>query len=253
MDAKPRKSDLEALHEIPKLHARLSSLAHLAKPMNFPCLWDWAYSVLLKDGWLEDLICELRNGAEVVQGKLEILYRNVDYHVTLSDKLHSHMEEQGWFGDDNPRGATTLYRKGLFRDKVVLDYETERRLRSDIIPPVQAALSPLIETLNQLMPRRGKGKTRGHKDYPGLADLVYELEYFARRHGGGFTFHRSWPEKSTLIEALNLLRRRFADNPDGRRWASCLPAPDKHPTSTYESAVREARKNAKLARAKGGK
>jgi hypothetical protein len=251
-DRLPRMApQLEIFRVVLKVYDHFSGLARLAEPEPFPGLVEWAAMLLAIDDDLADLVYKLRDEAEAVHGKLTEFYNRIATTVAWADKWHNQLEREG-LSSLNLRFKEKLYRKGLFRDAVELDWEWLVGLNSDIIPPAWKALFHLKEMLGHLAPRRKRGNTPGKKDYPGLADLVYELEYTARCRGGGFTFHRSYPEKGTLIEALNLLRSRIAGNPEVKDFARYLPAPGKHPASMYESATRKARKDAKLARAKKG-
>jgi hypothetical protein len=116
-------------------------------------------------------------------------------------------------------------------------------------------LSALIDACNKTLgaPRktgRKRGsRNRGTERYPGLDELIWDLEITARCEGGGFTVHRKQGAKGTLIRALDWLRNRLLTDPDLKHLADFIPPPGRHPVATYEYYVRVARDTARKAAA----
>jgi hypothetical protein len=78
--------------------------------------------------------------------------------------------------------------------------------------------------------------------YPGLGDLVFNLELQARISGVKFSAHRKNGDKGSLLKAIDLLRSELLTNASpysilGER----LPSEGKHPVSEYERILRTAR------------
>jgi hypothetical protein len=106
------------------------------------------------------------------------------------------------------------------------------------------ALAALIGKLDRVTSRR-RGRSYGTKAYPGLSQLVSQLEFSARCCGGGFTFDKRLG-KGTLIEALNWLRAHCLSELDWTWMAPYLPTPNRHPLAVYESAMRAGRIDARF-------
>jgi hypothetical protein len=85
------------------------------------------------------------------------------------------------------------------------------------------------------------------KGYPGLAELVFRLEFAAQATGGKFTAHKKHGSKGSLLNALNLLRPVILAQ-WGEIFAERLPKPQNHPVSEYERLLTRAREAIAIAR-----
>jgi hypothetical protein len=118
---------------------------------------------------------------------------------------------------------------------------------ADWPPKLCKTVSRLIDGLDDVirpgfLVHRARGALSEIDGYPGLAVLVFGLEFAAQRADGKFTVHRKHGEKGTLIRALEELRSRLVLTDWGVSLADCLPSPDKHPITKYERIIRAARK-----------
>jgi len=91
-----------------------------------------------------------------------------------------------------------------------------------------------------------RGRKAGVEQYPGLDTLVFRLELGAQLAGGKFTVDKK-NGKGTIIEALNLLRTTVVQTNvvTGKELAAAIPLAGRHPASTYERAIYDARKTAR--------
>ena len=113
------------------------------------------------------------------------------------------------------------------------------RLMPSVISRMLHYLPAIIEGVHRVMPTdpRGHGRPPGRKQYPGLAELVSELQLGAQDAGGGFGVPNKKLKKGRLIQALNSLRAFLAGSNDWSWLAEFLPTPGQHPFSVYESAL----------------
>jgi hypothetical protein len=123
----------------------------------------------------------------------------------------------------------------------------------EFLPPAKIALllrelSRAYDTIERLRVLRCHGRAvlgrqPGTQTYPGLRELVFDLEHMAQINGGAFTVHRKSGAKGTLVQALDSFRHCLLNgHPDLQSLAELLPPAGKHPVSLYERAVSEARK-----------
>ena len=118
---------------------------------------------------------------------------------------------------------------------------------ADWSPKLRETISRLIDGLDDVigpgfLVHRARGALSEIDGYPGLAVLVFGLEWAARRARGKFTVHRKHGEKGTLIRALEELRSRLVLTDWGVSLADCLPSPDEHSITKYERIISAARK-----------
>jgi hypothetical protein len=128
---------------------------------------------------------------------------------------------------------------GLSGDDVLFKLSLECGSIAGVVDDLKKAIAVIERTL----PRgHDRGRPAGIRQYPELDALVYHLEFSAQLAGGKFTVHKKNGGKGTIIEALNLLRNVMLAH--GEKLAAAIPLPAKHPISTYERAINEARKAA---------
>jgi hypothetical protein len=112
------------------------------------------------------------------------------------------------------------------------------RLMPSVISRVQRYLPRIIDSIRLAKPiDERQGRPRGRKQYPGLAELISELELNAQFAGGGFGMPNKKLKKGRLIQALNWLRAFLAGSSDWSWLAAFLPIPEQHPFSVYEGAL----------------
>jgi hypothetical protein len=206
-----------------------AQLAKVSSPHFHPLIvWQsYVLNVFSGNADLEEFIYDTKNKASALCKQLGKLYRRL---------------EPGWVSGHE----FTLYHGGQFHDATEIDDEALKELMEHTIGSAESALSGLIKQLSQFAPLRPRGRARGATHYPGLADLVYNMEYGAKCGGGGFTFHRKEKgvPKGTLVQALDRLRERLAAASDLRPLADFIPPRNKHPVAVYESALERARRDA---------
>jgi hypothetical protein len=112
------------------------------------------------------------------------------------------------------------------------------RLMPSVISRVQRYLPYIIDGIRLAKPiDERQGRPRGRKQYPGLAELISELEFNAQLAGGGFGMPNKKQKKGRLIKALDWLRAFLAGSNDWSSLAEFLPTPGQHPFSVYEGAL----------------
>ncbi len=189
-------------------------------------LFNWEVYVMSDSGALVDLMADTGTTASTLLRQLSALSKRL--------KLRS----------GEGKRAIYLYQRHPVHKGVPVELDYSQLARP--ILSTESELYPLACALRWASAEREKGTKRGRKSYPGLSDLVYGLEYAARRNGGKLTFHRKQRvPKGTLIEALNGLRRHLAGTPNLEHLADFIPAPRRHPTHVYEAALKQARHNAR--------
>jgi hypothetical protein len=145
--------------------------------------------------------------------------------------------------NETKRSAAALYQdlKNLTRylnDPERTDSYASMYLMPSVIARMLRYLPAIIEGIHRMMPTDGRqGRPPGRKQYPGLADLVSNLEFAAEIFGGGFGIPNKKLKKGRLIQALNWLRAFLAGNKDWSWLAEFLPTPEQHPFSVYEGAL----------------
>jgi hypothetical protein len=142
--------------------------------------------------------------------------------------------------------ALSLYVKEIDRAELagIDDQEPDSGVLMYLMPSVIARmrryLPQIIDGIRLLIEEdepQGRGRPSGRREYPGLKDLVFELEYEAYFAGGGFGIPNKKLKKGRLIEALNFMRETLCDSVDWAWLAKFLPAPGEHPVSVYENAL----------------
>jgi hypothetical protein len=113
-----------------------------------------------------------------------------------------------------------------------------------VADPTLEALGSLISALDRVTSRR-PGRSHGAKAFPGLSELVSQLEFCAQCCNGRFTFNKRHG-KGTLIEAFNWLRAYCLSESTWKWLAPYLPPPNRHPLAVYETAMRAGRIDARL-------
>ena len=152
----------------------------------------------------------------------DVKYKAMALRRHLEDVRRLHLE------------AAVLDPRASWYDNGVLEH-----LPLSVVDSALEALATLIGALNRVTSGR-RGRSRGTKVYPGLDNLVKQLERHARWLNGKFTLDKRHG-KGTLIEALDWLRAQFLREPEWKWLAQYLPAPGRHPLAVYESAMREGR------------
>ena len=114
------------------------------------------------------------------------------------------------------------YLKPYTTDPRAHGYDDYGRFDVSVADPAIEALAALIGELDRFTSRRGR--SHGTKAYPGLSQLVSELEFVAQCHNGKFTFNKRHG-KGTLIQALNWLRAFCLSEPEWTWMAPNSAAP----------------------------
>jgi hypothetical protein len=209
-------------------------------------LFDWHVHASAKNFYLKDLLSSVKRDAAALSRRLEELNQ---YHERTARRHDADYDLDQVAFESLPRSNITHMLKELSALKV-----TAERLHALPFDP------------NYTVPR-SRGRRPGLKHYPGLGELVFNLELSALGAGGGFSAHRKHGHKGNLVLALDWLRDHLlAKGPELKRLADLLPefehladilreferlAADffppkgKHPVALYERALETARKTSR--------
>jgi hypothetical protein len=112
------------------------------------------------------------------------------------------------------------------------------RLMPSVISRMLHYLPAFINGIRLTLPTdEQQGRPRGHKQYPGLANLISDLERDAQCADGGFGIPNKKLQKGRLIQALDWLRAFLARDNYWTWLTQFLPTPGKHPLAAYEGAM----------------
>jgi hypothetical protein len=214
-------------------------------------LFDWHghASAPAKNFYLKGLLSSVKRDAAALSRTLEKLNQ---YHERTARRHDADYDlDQAAFGSLPPPNITHM-----LQELSALKVTAER-------------LHALPHDPNYAVPG-SQGRRPGLKHYPGLGELVFNLELSALGAGGGFSAHRKHGHKGNLILALDWLRDHLlARGPELKRLADLLPKlPDfelladilreferlaadslppkgKHPVAFYERALETARKTSR--------
>jgi hypothetical protein len=212
-------------------------------------LFDWHghASAPAKNFYLKGLLSSVKRDAAALSRTLEKLNQ---YHERTARRHDADYDlDQAAFGSLPPPNITHM-----LQELSALKVTAER-------------LHALPHDPNYTVPG-SRGRRPGLKHYPGLGELVFNLELGALGAGGGFSAHRKHGHKGNLILALDWLRDHLlARGPELKRLADLLPNPDfiladilrefeclaadflppkgKHPVAFYERALETARKTSR--------
>jgi hypothetical protein len=199
--------------------AQLAKVPELSDPeavhdifYGVPFLWT-TFAGMGGDAYFLGLLADAKHKATALHRQLEKVYQHIEGTV-----WHSESEDYN------------------------LEILTIERLPIPKISYVLKELAALTDALGRIPPPalRARGRHRGIKRYPGLYELVYELEGSARRAGGGFSVHRKLGNKGSLVQGLDRLRDRLLAVPDLKYLADLIPPSGKHPIAMYERALKRA-------------
>jgi hypothetical protein len=205
------------------------------------------------DDLLEIIVAWQAHACRVIQAPSIVdLYNKVFY---AANSLHRLLQEV--------KGARNAFRNGArvpiehrallepLRKEHVLLLASRQLIDGLRAAPRKISISDLLASLSVLAKvakdekkmmtsAQGRGRPRGIKNYPGLNRLIFELEYRARAADGGFHVNNR-DRKGSMLDALDLLRTYFMNEPELNWLGPLLPPPDRHPVSTYQRIIKSAR------------
>jgi hypothetical protein len=177
------------------------------------------------------------------------------FHGLLEDSLHD------WICGIQAPHSPDVYRfsKAALESKpspdlhklrlhaVALNREVQRLRSAGMLG--LSRLEGLLTQVIEGIPKKSLVKPKGDKRYPGLDNLVEDLEVWAQLAGGrGFGIPKKKPQKGRIVQLLDKLRRRLQTAPELQHLSSFLPLEGQHPISIYQRAIRDAQSEAESER-----